>query len=338
MAATGITITADMFHTLMLKKQAQVGIVVEDPFKSIYQDVKSTALTLMLPFSLPVGGMIQVGGNSGKGIGTGGADANVSWGDFTVTRLRWNRPFPVDKDVIQSDQAGIYADLPKNINYTAQAHWFQQTTNLLVNAFPSGSTPVSEIDGLSFFNSSHTLVGTGTINNYSTAALSEYSYIQATQALDSYVIYPDEFSNGLPLNQGTKKLLMIGPTQKVLARKIVDRQKGSIGEDLVLYKDAEVIVNPLLSGNYANYWFLFATGGMSKTILKWEAEPIKLLFFNEKNSMECAESNIWKYIVSLAGRVHLLYPHTCYGSTGAVAYTAGTGVNYGVDALQMKSL
>ena len=98
MAATGITITADMFHTLMLKKQAQVGIVVEDPFKSIYQDVKSTALTLMLPFSLPVGGMIQVGGNSGKGIGTGGADANVSWGDFTVTRLRWNRPFPVDKD------------------------------------------------------------------------------------------------------------------------------------------------------------------------------------------------------------------------------------------------
>jgi hypothetical protein len=185
---------------------------------------------------------------------------------------------------------------------------------------------VSEIDGLSFFNANHTYVGSATINNTSTAALSTVSYTAASEALDSYYVIVDEYSDPQMLNQGTKKVLMVGPTQKFLAKQIVDRAKETFGADNVLNQDAEIVVNPWLTSAYANYWFLFAVGGMSDAILKWERIPTKLLYFNEKNSMECAETATWQYIVQLVGQVHLLYWHTVYGSTGATPYTPAASI------------
>lgn len=323
MAAIGLPITADMFNTVIQKKIAKVGIMVDDPFKSIYQDFKSNAQTVNLPFSLPVGGLQPVGNTSGKGIYGAPASGNVSWNDFRVTRQPYSRVFPVNRLIATSDQAGVYADLPEKITRAAQSLLPYLTTQMLVLGF---TTTLSDIDGLSFFNASHSLIGGATINNTTTAAFSEASYTIAKQSLNSYYVIPDEHSGPQILNPTSKRVLMVGPTQEVLAKKVIDRQKGTFGEDLVLYKDADIVVNRFLTGAYANYWFLFAVGGESKSVLKWESEPMKLLFFNEKNSAECAENMNWKYVVTWVGAPHLLYFHTVYGSTGAAAYVPPTSI------------
>jgi hypothetical protein len=318
--------TMDGFNSIVMKQVVDMGIVVDDPFKPIYENLKASALTVNLPFALPVGGMVRKGESSGKGIYGKAPDANVRAKYFSVTSDTFGRNFPVDMDLVTTDQAGVYAKLPRQIKFAMDSHWPSLATDLLVGGFAGGATPVSEIDNQHFFSATHSLVGAPTINNVSTAALSTGSYTTATQALDSYYVVPDEYSRPQMLNRGTRKLLMVGPSNKILARNIVDREKGTFGEDLVLNKDAEIVVNPWLTGATANYWFLFAVGGMSSAILKWERINPQLLFFNEKNSRECAESRQWEYVTHLCGNIHMLYWHTVYGSTGATPFIPSASI------------
>lgn len=323
MALVSAPITDDMFHALMMKQVVKVGALVDNPFDKVTQKIKGVSQTLNLPFTLPVGGLVEVGNSSGLGIYSAPPAANVAYGNFHVVRKPYSRRFVVNRLIATSDQAGVYQDLPSKISFAGQALFPKLMTDLLVNGFTSVT---SEIDGLSFFNTAHSLVGKATINNKLTAALSESSYTTAKQLLNSYYVVPDSHSGPQILNPTNKRVLMVGPELEVLAKKIVARQKGTFGEDLVLNGDAEIVVNRFLTGDYKNYWFLFAVGGESKSILQWESEPLKIQFFTEKNSMQCAENLTWEYVVSMVGAPHLLYFHTVVGSTGADAYVSPTSI------------
>ena len=336
MSAVGQPITGDFFNTLIQKSVAKVGVVVEDPFKDIYLNINSPSHTIKLPFSLPVGGLVAAGNTSGKGIFGKTPTANVNWNAFSVTRAPYSRPIPVERLIATSDQTGVYAELPKNIARAAQAHVPSLTTDIFVGGLTG--TTISEIDNLPFFSNSHTLVGDTVIDNKLTDALSEYSYIKAAIRLNSFYVQPDAQSRPQLLNEGGKRILMVGPSQEFLAKKILKRENTPFQGNNVLYNDAEIRVNRFLTGSYANYWFLFAVGGESKAVLKWESEPIKVTFFSERNDRACAESFQWEYIVSWVGAVHPLYFHTVIGSDGTTAYTAGTGAYVPAEVLPTKAV
>ncbi len=312
MADIGAPMNADMMLTLIQKGMAKCGITIEDPFQKagLYQEVKSNAASLILPFNKPVGGMTK-----GRGLRPAGMKrGDINWGTLKAEPNVFSKEFDVDRLIVTSDQAGVYAQLPEQFANIAKIVIPEEATRVLTDGF---TTELSDIDGKAFFADDHVLAGSTVINNKMTDALTFDTYVTARNRLKHFYIQPDGDSRPQNLNQGAKLKLMVGPDLEVAAKKVVARQYLQYGEENVLNGDAEVVVNPYLVGTYANYWFLFASGGMSRSLLKWEREPYRLLTFNEKNSVEAARTAMWYYLLTWVGAVRPMFFHTVIGSAVA---------------------
>lgn len=158
--------------------------------------------------------------------------------------------------------------------------------SLVVTKLVAGATEVqTDIDNVAFFSTSHPMDDGTSQSNYTTSALSQTTYRAAATAMAGW-----KDRGGMPLGVIPKKLI-VGPANAYIARDILEAKTrtqavssagaldgttsvvggGSI-ENVVSNDGVEIIVEPLLVGTYANYWFLVGEVGGAKPMIVNTAE------------------------------------------------------------------
>lgn len=150
---------------------------------------------------------------------------------------------------------------------------------LVVDALVENSTVYTDVDGVAFFSTAHPLDNGGTQSNTTTSALSQTTYRAAANAMMGFT---DQA--GRPLGIVPKKLI-VGPALQYTARDIIEAKYRTQGmtstgtvdsgtivtaaaiDNVVSNDGVELIVEPLLVGTYANYWFLVGEAGDAKPMV-----------------------------------------------------------------------
>ncbi len=179
---------------------------------------------------------------------------NLSNHEYTLTNKTYEATVTVGREEIEDDMLGIYNPLLAELGRTA-AKWPDQ---LLKDTLQAGTTNTT-FDGLSFFNTSHTLDPAGVqSNNFTGTALNATNYDTVRSAMMGYT---GEDGEPLAVMPG---LLVVPPQLERTARTIIEADVipgeapfGTTGGGMtnVLRGSAQVLVLPELA-NEATTWYL----------------------------------------------------------------------------------
>lgn len=210
----------------------------------------------------------------------------------------------VNRNYIMWDKIGLYNSMFTDLGINAANLWPRLACKALA------SNP-KWADGKNFFAENHKF-GKAVINNKTDDAFSESAYETARSAIMSYTD-----STGEPLAL-VPDLLMVGPTNEKKAKRVLKAElivpDGATAPESNLNKDtAELEVNPLLSGEYADLWFLMVTTRGYKPVAVQKAKE-GALTRQDQEDLDCVfNHNVNRYGVHYIGNATPTLPQLCYG-------------------------
>jgi phage major head subunit gpT-like protein len=235
---------------------------------------------------------------------------NVESVDFTVTNRKFEATLSIDVDSVSDNQLGQYTGLARALGDQGKRLYDQIVFELLNNGFTTSLL----YDGLSWFNTGHT-VGLSTVNNRTTAVLSEANLKTAITTMSGWTVKPDKLSTARPLTPALDLVLLVPPALRFTAESIINREKINNGEDNILYHACKVMVSSYLTSTTA--WYLLNLGGPIKPIFVQNREGLELKNLNPGNSDECFMSDLLIYGVKSRCAALPTLPWSAFGSTGA---------------------
>jgi phage major head subunit gpT-like protein len=189
----------------------------------------------------------------------------------------------VDRKAIEDDQVDLIRLRVKDLAYRIAQHRHQMTVEAL-----SGGFTALAYDGLSFFNTAHTLPGGSTYGNRTTDALSAAALSSGISAM---MTVPDD--QGIPLGI-VPDTLVVGPKKMWDALELVESPVvvDKSGEFMTNYGNVfkgrlKVVVSPFLTGTSDDYWFLLDTKRPIRGLILQQRSDVPVEF----TAMESANSD-----------------------------------------------
>lgn len=180
----------------------------------------------------------------------------ILWTEDIDTKS-WQKTVVIDVDDFKdASRLRIYEPQIEMLGLRAEQH----IDELITTSFLEGFTKKG-YDGVAFYASTHPRSG-GLANqsNIQAGALDATTFRAALAKLDSVTDY-----HGKPIDVrslGGRTVLEVGPSNRATAKTLVESAVTTSGAGNPDYKEAEIIVNPRLVGDYAAYWGLHRVGGV----------------------------------------------------------------------------
>lgn len=208
----------------------------------------------------------------------------------------------VSRNDIEDDSIGFHAPLFEAMGISAANLWPQLATEALCNAG-------NWADGAAFFSASRK-VGKSTINNIVDSALTATTYSTAKAQMMNFA-GPDKQPLGL-----VPTVLMVGATLEDTARRILKAE--TVNESGVavsnIYKDsAELLINPFMTGDYANMWFLFCDNRGIKPVAVQKRKEGSLQRWDKDSDSCVKDRNENEYGLHYRGEAVAVAPHLVIG-------------------------
>jgi phage major head subunit gpT-like protein len=204
--------------------------------------------------------------------------------EHKVANKDWELTVEVDRNDIEDDKLGKYADVISDMGRSAALLW----DDLVLDTLLAGETSLT-YDGQYFFDTDHpqdpTVVGSPVQSNLFTGRPltdDNYAFVRAKMtALKGF--------DGKPMRVAPN-LLMVGPELEVTARRIVQSQMVNVGGasvDNVQRGSAEVLVFPELSGTD---WYLMDVANGMRPLRVFQRRQARLV----RKDQETEDSVFWK--------------------------------------------
>lgn len=289
-AATG-------FQALYLAGRAKAAPLYK-PFCMVIESNK-----LIETFEIPDGV-----GDLREWLGERNFETPIRWSQ-SIRNKDWEGTIVVPRNAFADDSLGVYKSQAEMLGISAETH----PDKLLFDTLSAGFTGNS-YDAVDFFSASHPIEGT-TQSNLVSGALAAATFRTALSQLQGMKDY-----KGKPIRtraMGMKNYLMVGPSNRATADSIVTIPTTSSGAGNPDYKQAEVVINEYLTGDYANYWFLLAGDGpVAPLILQIRQKPE---FISITDPANAEMLNRKRVVFGVEGRWNMGYGfyQLAQGSTGA---------------------
>lgn len=211
---------------------------------------------------------------------------------------------------IETDNWGMYMTNIQQLAVAGKALWDQLAIKALLE-------PKVWIDKKAFFATDRKY-GKSTISNKTTSALSHSTFKTARQTMFAYAGHAGE---PLAVNPDT---LMVGPALEFVARDILenDFELDSTGKIAVRNSCkglAKLIVNPRITGDYANYWFMMCCGGPIKPVAVQKSKEAALVSKNKPDDEGVFMEDMAIFGTSAYGSAAAAFPHLVYGGIVAAS-------------------
>lgn len=212
----------------------------------------------------------------------------------------------IPQRAIETDNWAIYSTAIAQMSTNAKLIWDQLALEALCN-------PAAWIDGKAFFGDSRKY-GKSPIVNKAAAALTPESFNDAYETMMGYCGH-----DGNPLGV-VPDTLMVGPKNRKTAFEILNAKLISDGTTTVDNPNlglCEVIVNPRMVGDYANYWFLMSCKGPIKPVaLQKSKEPV-LTSLNRPTDANVFMEGQALFGTDAYGSAAAAFPHLVYAGIPA---------------------
>lgn len=230
---------------------------------------------------------------------------NLALHDYEIKNKSWELTISLDRNDVEDDSIGIYANLIQAMGESAKTHPDEIIFSLIKNGFINKC-----YDGKPFFSSVHQEEKSIIQNNMGIYKLNIDTYADARASMISI---KDESGNPFKV---TPNLLVVPPQLEGIARQILlaDKVEGTTN---MFKNSAELLVVPELSDNPTK-WFLFDT-----------SKPIRPLIFQQRKKTEFVskddikDDNVFnkkEFLYGADSRDNAGYGlwQLAYGSTGEV--------------------
>jgi phage major head subunit gpT-like protein len=185
----------------------------------------------------------------------------------TIENEDWANGIEISRNDLREDRLGIVS--PKIAELAEQAMYKMdaRVIDMYVNGF--AGTEGTCYDGQFLFDSDHTAAGNGvgtSQQNFNNVALSEDNFDDAWAAM---MAFTDEENEPHDLSPD---VLLCGPSNRAVARKIVQQRTQATGEDNMNYGAVDLIVTPRITDDK---WFLIKTRtAVRPVILQVQQQPM----------------------------------------------------------------
>ena len=227
----------------------------------------------------------------------------------TVTHTEFGMGFEATKTALEDDRYDQLAKYAMWLVFSAEYVMGKRAANVLNNGFTTETTA----DGVSLFNTAHTLAGGGTFGNArsANAALSWDALRDGIITLDT-----DTKHDSGQLSANVEDLILLVPPQlEMLADRVVN-STGLPGTDandrnaIKHRRNISIKVNKLLTSSTA--WFLFASNKSMHGLRSYERRPL-----DQEEPMTDARTKNRLYTISFRSSWYALFPQNSFGSAGA---------------------
>ena len=204
---------------------------------------------------------------------------------------------------IETDNWKQYASLIAQMGQAGKQLW----DRLAVEAITANE---NWIDGVPFFSADH-LYGTNSICNTSAEALTKESFEAAYETMTSYQAHNDQTLAVIP------DTLMVGPKLRAAAWDIIKNTKVVSGPDGAVIDNrnfdlVEIIVNPRLTGSYADDWYLLQNKGIIKPVILQKSKECELTAMDRPENESVFERDEIIYGTKAYGNAVCAFPHLIY--------------------------
>lgn len=204
---------------------------------------------------------------------------------------------------IETDNWKQYASLIAQMGQAGKQLW----DRLAVEAITVNS---NWIDGIPFFSADH-LYGKNPVCNLMTDPLTRESFEHAYETMTSYQAHNDQTLAVTP------DTLMVGPKLRAAAWDIVKNTKMVAGENGAVVDNrnfdlVEIIVNPRLTGEYANDWYLSQNKGFIKPVILMKSKDCELTALDRPENESVFERDEIIYGTKAYGNAVCAFPHLIF--------------------------
>ena len=211
---------------------------------------------------------------------------------------------------IETDNWGMYMPSIQQMAVSGKALWDQLAIKALLE-------PKAWIDNKAFFATDRKY-GKSVICNKTTTALSHSTFKTARQTMFAYAGHAGE---PIAVNPDT---LMVGPALEFVARDILENDfeldsSGKIAVRNSCKGLAKLIVNPRITGTYANYWFMMCCSGPIKPVAVQKSKEAALISKNRPDDEGVFMEDLAIFGTSAYGSAAAAFPHLVYGGIVAAS-------------------
>lgn len=233
---------------------------------------------------------------------------------YSIKNRDFELTVAVGRNDIEDDNIGIYTPRFQMMGQAVAYHPDELVFDLLKRGFE-----LKSFDGKPFFSDNHK-IGKKNFSNMANKKLTREAFNAALATMQSLTN-----EHGRPLRvfqvdgESIKPLLVVGPSNRATAKSIVGLQTLPEGGDNPNYQDADILVLPELSGDYADFWMLLdVSKPVRPLILQRRKEPE----FVAKD--EVTDDNVFakkEFVYGFDDRKNAGYGfwQLAYGSTGEQA-------------------
>lgn len=233
--------------------------------------------------------------------------------DFKVPNRKFEATVRIYSDDIDDIQTGSYGLTAKMLG----AETALEPDRLFAEMIEKGFTTVKTFDNVAWFSNSHSY-GLSTIDNLTTALLSESAYAAAVAAMRSFKYQADKLSTARPLNPIMKLVLVVPPALEWTALKITDRERDTYGATSVIQNvggTVKTLVVPWLTSS--TKWYLFNIGNTLKPMIYQEREKFVLRRKDQSNSDDSFNNDDIIFGGKWRGATAPTLPWLAYASDGS---------------------
>ena len=227
----------------------------------------------------------------------------ISGKTFDVVNRDFEHTEGVSRNDIEDDNLGFYQSIFTEMGISAANLW----PELAAEALCKGG---SWADGAKFF-SANRKIGKAVINNIVSGALSVSTYEAARSQMMGFTKPDGKTPLGL-----VPDTLMVGPSLETAAKQILKAQliAGESGTSSnIHFEEAEVLVNPYLTGANSGKWFLMTTKRGIKPVVVQKRKEGTLQRWDKDSDVCVKEHNRNDYGVHHRGAAALIAPQLIVG-------------------------
>ena len=223
---------------------------------------------------------------------------------ITMTENAYEETVGIKSREIETDNWGMYLPSIQQMAVSGKALWDQLAIDALLS-------PAAWIDKKAFFATDRKY-GKSTICNKTTTALSASSFKLARQTMLAYAGHAGE---PIAVNPDT---LMVGPALEFTARDILENDFELDSSAKIAVRNtckglAKLIVNPRITGDCANYWFLMSCSGPIKPVAVQKSKEATLVSKNRPDDEGVFMEDMAIFGTSAYGSAAAAFPHLVYG-------------------------
>lgn len=204
---------------------------------------------------------------------------------------------------IETDNWKQYAVLIAQMGQAGRQLWDRLSAEALTG---SGKW----IDGKTFFHASHKY-GDNTICNTTSDALSQSSFETAYETMGTYLSHNGEILGVHP------DTLIVGQKLRATAWDIIRNTKVAVGENGAVIDNrnldlVDIVINPRLTGTYADDWYLCQCKGIIKPVILQKSKECELTALDRPEHENVFERDEIIYGTKAYGNAVCAFPHLIY--------------------------